>query len=167
MGAVAVDDKELLLRLFDLPQDALNMIHEDDLYQTWYLRSATFVEMFTLRLFKEKYAAGDVSNFVYYRDASIIFSTLNPADHERFVSGLYNLHKLKIGERQTSADFSDRPSLTNMFCGKYDGLDVFLKEGLGVYQSSCGKDCYRHENFEFNAAEFEAFRSFPPYIYKF
>lgn len=160
--------REEFLNLFDFPQDALDMINEDQMFDTWFSRTIEDCHgMISMDQFKKLFDADGVSNFVYYRPARVVFNTLVPANHERFMSGLYNLHQLKMGKRETSDAHADRKHLENMFCGKWDGQDLYLKECLGVYQSSCAKDCYRHEKFEFNAEEYEMFGFLVPYIYKF
>jgi hypothetical protein len=170
METVAIDDRQVLLDMFQLADDALEMIKENDMFGEWYKTFASFKEIVPIHQFKSKLDANEVDNFVYYREGGVVFNTLVPAHHCEFMGGLYTLHQLKLGRRDVWDLFQGEPSkrrLTTMFVNKYDGQDRFLFEGLGFFQSSTSLDVCRHKNFEMNAQEFEIFRHMYQYVYEF
>lgn len=164
MEAVVMNEQDSFLSMFNLDDEALEIINGNGLFDAWwYNHGKHHREVISLGEFKPKFEAGQVENFVYYREAGVVFNTLVPACHSNFMAGMYNLHMLKKGMslRQTSEAYKDRPCLTNMFCGKWDGQDKYIQEGLGTYQSSCGRDMYVHQNMVLDGQERMVFSGVP------
>lgn len=164
-----VCDRQKLRQMFNLPPVAAALVdsgegsdYENSPFQIWYDDWASFEEMIPLDQFRAKYNDLEVDNFVYHRASGMVFNTLGHAHHQHFMGGLYVLHRLSTG---WLPDFGDRPSRRsrldywsdnpNSFA--WDNQEQYLKQGLGIYQSSCGKRFYRYDTFEMNAAEFNAF----------
>lgn len=145
--------------LFELSAEHRQLLERAQMYDWWYDRCASFDEMFSLSEFKSKYDAGDIGNFVYYRPLDIVFSTLRPADHADFMSGIYSLHHLKRGILPIVLDFDEYEEerlsryMNRLFCSNWDGQDNFLIEGLGAYQSSCNRSVSYHRNYQLTAQE--------------
>lgn len=178
MEVAAMNDREVLLEMFNLPEDAKALIQTESVYSdndgkpvsvfdAWYDRHASFREMVPLSQFRPKLLSGEVGNFVYYRSRGMVFNTLVPADHADFMSGLYSLHMLANGARKPHESFDSYTRLGNMFCSRFDGQDNFLKEGLGVYQSSCGKHLFRHQNMALDGQEKIVFQDMEQHIYDY
>lgn len=168
VAAIAMTEKEMLLDMFKLDNEALDMIHSNNRFEDWYRNSASFREILPLGQFKAKYDAGEVGNFVYYREGGVVFNTLVPANHSDFMAGLYNLHMLKKGMRQTGSAYKEWPRMTTMFShDRWSGQDQFLKDGLGVYQSSCSRDMYRHQDHPLNGQERIVFGSLREHLFTY
>ena len=179
MEVAATNDREVLLEMFNLPEDAKAMLmrptqrsqdwgNPKSLFDVWYDAHASFSEIVSLTEFKDKLNSPDWrGNFVYYRPRGIVFNTLNPCDHSNFMAGVYNLHLLANGARETGSDFDVREDLAHMFCQKYDGQDKYLKEGLGVYQSSCGRRVSRHKNLALTPQEQKVFQDMEQQVYDY
>lgn len=150
--------REAILEMFGLNEDFFRSFHREPILDDWFSRDVSFSEIIPLSEFSRKYWGKEIDNFVYYRPKGMVFTSLSTAYHCNFMSGLYNLHQLAQGKRETSPAFSQSPRLTNMFCQKYDGQDLYLSSALGVYQSSCGIEIYYHKNLKLNPQEQEAFK---------
>lgn len=167
---LVTNTRELVKNLFPLPADHEQLVHgsvdgEQSMFDKWYDNYASFREIIPFAQLKQKMDEGEIDNFVYYKDAGIVFNTLNSADHSDFMSGLYTLHELKKGREVTRTAEDHRNNLQNLICARWDGQDYYLYDCLGMYQSSCSRDVYRHQRYEMNAAEYTQIRDMRTHIY--
>lgn len=165
---MAMTDRDTIRNMFEpnmtpeLRQMVFEPMFEDteSPFDQWYYRCASFREMFALKDFKQKfYIDRSVSNFVYFRRAGVVFSTLIPCDHCQFMGGLSVLSRMANHQKPTSDvyDYSLRGRLDRWFSTIGDESDYYLHDALGGYQSSCNAYFYRHKNLNLTPAEQDAF----------
>lgn len=162
-----VDARKAILDMFDLSDAAMKILFDNRMFDNWFDAHGSFKEMFPVEEFRAKYMSGDIGNFVYYRPARMVFSTLTPYDHSEFMAGLYNLKQLGNGRSYDDVcDYHTRhPRLDNMFSGAFDGQDQYLIDGLGCYQSSCGRHMLRHQNLFMDGQEKMIFKDLAETVY--
>lgn len=173
MLEVEVCDRSKIRGLFNLSPEANALLDRKSnlghsVFDNWFMDYCSFREILTLDEFRAKYRDGYVDNFVYHRDSGLVFNTLGHAHHQHFMGGMYVLHRMGEGwipaeEMINAEDWQGNKRLRpldywndNSNSCAWDNQDKYLERGLGVYQSSCGKRFYRHEDFYMNAAEFNS-----------
>jgi hypothetical protein len=168
---LVTNTRETLKNMFPMSAELEQLVHglndgrDISMFDKWYSGYASFNEIIPFNQLKAKMDEGDIDNFVYYKPAGIVFNTLNSADHSDFMSGLYTLHHLALGREIVRTEDEHRGWLQRLYTAGWEGQDRYLFECLGMYQSSCSRDVYRHESYEMNAEEYTQIRDMRQHVY--
>jgi hypothetical protein len=172
---VRKNEREALRQYFADKTPKYNNYVMGDLFDVWFDDCATFRESFPLSDFVQKYHQDEeVQNFAYLRGNNTVYNTLYSCGHGDFLSGLYTLEQLASGKtyvnKPEDGEDGERNARLNKkiqwwFGDPWEVLDLFLEDGMGIYQSSVGRSVYRHKSFQMNPDERAAFGDLKFHVY--